>query len=253
MNFWLNAGQIGRKALVLSVFSVVFSLGFHSLKAQNNSYITPSNYAWLSSGGTIKGGSYTGIGWAGTLTIPAGETVSLTNPNFSSGKLIVEGKLIVNGNDFNANGPVIVNGELEVVNSLNINIGYLTVNSGAAVRAKNLYLANPNNVISGTVIISQNTTIASPPTTFSNCGALYTTNFNNASAPNPITGNGFISISGTYTGSNSLTQSPGITVAYAGSNGNLGAAVRSMSNPCSSLPIKYVKGSFRLIKKSSKL
>lgn len=251
MKLWFLNDRIGRKALVLSVLSVVFSIGFNSLNAQ--AYLTPSTGQWLGNGGNLASGSYSNIGWSGTLTIPAGQTVTLVNPNFATGSLVVNGTLTVNGTQFNAGGSVVINGELEVINSFTLSTGYLQVNAGASLKAKNLYLANPNNVIEGTVIVSQTFRIDAPPTVFKNCGALYTNDFQNNSAANPISGNGFISISGTYTGANSLTQSSGITVAYGGSNGNFGTAGRSMSNPCSALPIKYVKGSFRLIKKSSKL
>lgn len=209
--------------------------------------MTATNGQWFPSGATLCSGTYSNIGWAGQMKIPIGATVMLKNPNFSSGSLIVEGTLIVKG-VFAMNGAATIKGTLTVEHNLNVNVGNLTVESGGVINAEDFHLFNGGNIIAGIVNVSGTTSVHNPTTTFQNCGQLSTCWLLNVSSPNPITGNGFIKITGTYTGVNNLTSVSTITVAYSGTTSKLGAATRSMVNPCVVLPITYKKKSFRLVK-----
>lgn len=207
-----------------------------------------TNNQWFGSGATLCSGTYNNIGWAGQMKIPAGATVTLKNPNYSSGSLVVEaGATLIVTTDFYTNGISTVNGTLICKKDLGVNTGHFDCEGTVEVDG-DFDLSNPANTIAGKITVSGSTTLHNCTTTFTNCGQLITCTLKQYSAPNPIGGSGFIQITGSYVSNgNALTSSGGITVSYSGS-GNFGSAQRSNHNPCVVLPITYKAGTFKVVK-----
>lgn len=107
------------------------------------------------------------------------------------------------------------------ISSLQIDGGTITIQNGATLTVQSSTAFNGQTNLAGKLTI-QGTITANQPGNFvlSGCATLYTTNFDNgAGDPGPVSGTGFISISGKYSGQgNQFTASTTILIQYAGSN-----------------------------------
>lgn len=210
---------------------------------------------------SLSSGSYSNISWETgvTVTIPAGETVTITTVDYAHGNLIVDGNLTITnkltiegnltvdaggklnmGNDLVFNNTVTVGGELTVAGNLtfnqdvsaNLNIlegGVVTVN-GPTVN-----LNGPASHIKGTLNIP-GTMVLNSPIVMDCPGAIYAGTINNK-ITNPISGSGYIEASNKISSKSSFTTSSAIVINTPTFQGEKGAATEGSTSVCATLPV----------------
>lgn len=131
---------------------------------------------------------------------------------------------------------------LQVGGNSRFNNGHLIMDAGSVFTTTgNLTLANPESQISGALTTLGTLTISGGTNQLSCPGSITTTNLVNDAAITPvaISGSGFIKITGNLEqgSGNPLTSDATIVVDYNGTGGNIGAATRGASSPCSPLTL----------------
>jgi hypothetical protein len=231
-----------KDVIVRFIFAIGFIAMLQCLSITASAQWLPDNNTTLSSG------SYTDLGWNGTLTVTGPITAnSMTTGN---GTLLVEnGGVVTVSGDVQRGSIIVKTGGKLIVNGI-LTLKSSEVQSNASITAATLNISNSPNTFKGTVTVTGTTTIHNGPLNFNGCGFLKTVNLTNSAAPNPVTGDGLIVVSGVFSGSNSLTASTSIMFNKLGTgSGNKGAATltNSTSTACTLLPIKFTSFSVRRI------
>ncbi len=235
------------KFLSLAMFFAVFS----SLSSNAATITVPAGATvtvpnWVSDEYIVHGTliSNTSTGFGAALTVkPGGKVIingkfSAYNPQITVevGGEITATSLGVQGSatyPFTIHGKVTISGDAIIT-------GYLHLYPGGVLSATNINFSNPNNLIAGTVKASESVMFNNATNTM-DCGLIYTKNFINVSGPNPLTGTGYIKVTGNFISGNALTTSSTIILDLPGgtvpSGQNKGAATLGTQRPCVATPL----------------
>lgn len=182
-----------------------------------------TSQTWYGSDQTFQSGTYSAnIG--ANITIAPNATVEFTSFQLSSGSMTVGRNATV---IIDRLGSSTLNGKLIIDSSANVSL-YTNIATNGMVKVSpfaNLSIAgdwdisNGSVVDSGTVAIAGTLTLRQPNVlTLTGCSAFVLHTINNLSAPNPITGTGYISIYNYISNGNPLTSSSTLSIRYNGTD-----------------------------------
>ncbi len=232
-------------AMFFALFSSLSSNAATITVSAGTTLTVSSNYVsdeYIVYGTLVRSGD---LQFGAPLTVKPGGKVNITGKiSAYSRHIVVEvsgeitaASLAIQG--ASAAAPFYISGKVTVSGDATIN-GYLLVYPGGMFNATNIDFANPNNVIGGTVNASGWVKFNNIPNTM-DCGQIYTKDFINASGGNPLTGTGYIKVTGSYTSINSLTNSSTIILDLPGgvvpAGQNKGAATLGTQRPCAATPL----------------
>lgn len=229
-------------AIVIALFSSLSSNAQITVPAGTTVTVTD----WVSNEyivyGTLKSNGNTGFG--ARLTVKNGGKVIIGGEFRAYGpqiKVEISGEIKANSLSVGgaATNPFIIHGKVTVSGDATIN-GYLELHPGGELNATNINFSNPNNLFAGIVKATGWVKFNNIPNTM-DCGQIYTKDFINASGGNPLTGTGYIKVTGSYTSINSLTNSSTIILDLPGgvvpAGQNKGAATLGTQRPCAATPL----------------
>jgi len=184
------------------------------------------------------------VGKGGTLTVSGTLTTDNDVVIDTSAQVTVGGYSPNTGEGDSIN--IRSNAVFKVNGSVTLNNGGLDIWAGASMTVTGDFNQNnPDNNYKGTLTVNGTYTIANGPNRMECPGKIITKNLTNNSGPDPFSGDGYIQVTGTFTGANSFTNSSAIVMNLpSGYSGNPGSATLGTTDPCtasSTLPvsIKY--------------
>lgn len=174
-------------------------------------------------------GTYSINGGSPVVTIdgPALFEMGKLSLNAAQAQFIIKSNSTVKAGNVKTSGVLTVEGILNVTEKLLSDGGKLTLQSSGKINAADVWFQNPNNNIYGVIKASNEVAFHNAPNVIDCPAQIITKNLKNQSAPNPISGSGYIEVTGSFTGQgNALTASSAIVVNIAtlGSGGNIGSA-----------------------------
>jgi len=219
------------------------TLGMGARLTVNGSFKTQTTITYPYASNIKITGTYEMNGWSNpapvvTVDRPASFRVGKLALNPAQAGFVVTATSTAFATEVVTSGKLTVDGTLNVANTIFSNGGNFTLNEGGEVNTTDAKFQNPNNTIKGVLNASGRVEFHNKPNIMACPGTINTKDFFNYSERNVIEGSGYIKVTGTFTSSNALTESTGITLnAPDAGNGtdpnkNPGKAVLGTTSPC---------------------